>query len=568
MNENQNSNLYYADIYLRLSKEDGDKRESDSITNQREFILEFLKSKKEIQIYAIRVDEGYSGVTFDRPAFQEMLEDIRTGKVNCVVTKDLSRFGRNYIEVGKYMEKIFPYLGVRFIAINDNYDSIEKHIQVNNIMIPFKNLLNDAYCRDISIKIRSHLEVKRRRGDFVGAFAPYGYQKSESNKNKLEIDEEAAQVVRSIFRFYLQGSSAYKIAEKLNKENILTPMDYKKEKGSTFYTGFKKNLQGEWTHMHILRILRNPIYIGTLVQGKESTPNYKVKKKIRRDQSQWNQVENIHKAIISLTDFYNVQELLQMDTRTGTAKEQVYCLSGIVKCGDCGANMVRKTIPSGHRRFVYYVCGSHKGKKEICSSHSMNVQVLEESVWKLIDFQIRNMVEIEKILEKLEKNKLIQKEEQTKRAQQIREKKEEEIQNYNHLQMELYKDYKEGMITKEEYLELKKFYQKRIQAAKQLMEAQKVEDMFSAKMSEDRKEEFQKFKKYEQLESLSREMAVSLIEKILIYKKREGEQEARIEISFKYVDKFQISFGLNALPKEKRGDSLGKEEEKKYGKDE
>ena len=351
MNTNLNTDVYDADVYLRLSKEDGDKEESDSITNQRELILEFLKSREDIRIHEVRVDDGYSGVNFERPAFQQMLEDIKAGKVNCVVTKDLSRFGRNHIEVGKYIEKIFPYLGVRFIAVNDNYDSLTNDTQTNNIIIPFKNLINDAYCRDISIKIRSNLEVKRKRGDFVGPFAPYGYRKSEEDKNKLEIDEEAAEVVRSIFRMYLQGSNAYKIAEKLNKKNILTPMDYKKENGSAFYTGFKKNLKSQWTHMHVLRILGNPVYTGTLVQGKETTPNYKVKKKVKRDQSKWSQVENTHDAIIPSVDFQNAQEQLQMDTRTGTAKEKIYYLSGIVKCGDCGANMVRKTVPSGKRKF-------------------------------------------------------------------------------------------------------------------------------------------------------------------------------------------------------------------------
>ena len=152
MNTNLNTDVYNADIYLRLSREDGDKEESDSITNQKELILEFLKSRKDIRVHAIRADDGYSGVNFDRPAFQQMLEDIKNGKVNCVITKDLSRFGRNHIEVGKYIEKIFPYLGVRFIAINDRYDSIENDAQANNIIIPFKNLINDAYCRDISIK--------------------------------------------------------------------------------------------------------------------------------------------------------------------------------------------------------------------------------------------------------------------------------------------------------------------------------------------------------------------------------------------------------------------------------
>jgi DNA invertase Pin-like site-specific DNA recombinase len=542
MNANLNTEVYDADVYLRLSKEDGDKEESDSITNQRELILEFLKSKEDIRIHAVRVDDGYSGVNFERPAFRQMLEDIKTGKVNCVVTKDLSRFGRNHIEVGKYIEKIFPYLGVRFIAINDNYDSLTNDAQTNNIIIPFKNLINDAYCRDISIKIRSNLEVKRKKGDFVGPFAPYGYQKSEEDKNKLEIDEEAAEVVRSIFQMYLQGSNAYKIAEKLNKKNILTPMDYKKENGSAFYTGFKKNLKSQWTHMHVLRILGNPVYTGTLVQGKETTPNYKVKKKVKRDQSKWSQVENAHEAIIPTVDFQNAQEQLQMDTRTGTEKEKVYDLSGVVKCGDCGANMVRKTVPSGKRKFIYYVCGNHKGNKNICSSHSINAEALEESVRKLLNHQIKNVTDLGRILDKLE-DAQIRKGELGKRNRQITKKKEE-VEKYNHLRLDLYEDYKDELITKEEYLELKEIYEKRIQTAEQMLEAMEVEMAFLAEGEWSTCDWINEFKKYGYLESLSREVVVSLIGQILVYEKKEGERYPRIEIHFKYADEFQASLSL------------------------
>lgn len=542
MNTNLNTDVYDADVYLRLSKEDGDKEESDSITNQRELILEFLKSREDIRIHEVRVDDGYSGVNFERPAFQQMLEDIKAGKVNCVVTKDLSRFGRNHIEVGKYIEKIFPYLGVRFIAVNDNYDSLTNDTQTNNIIIPFKNLINDAYCRDISIKIRSNLEVKRKRGDFVGPFAPYGYRKSEEDKNKLEIDEEAAEVVRSIFRMYLQGSNAYKIAEKLNKKNILTPMDYKKENGSAFYTGFKKNLKSQWTHMHVLRILGNPVYTGTLVQGKETTPNYKVKKKVKRDQSKWSQVENTHDAIIPSVDFQNAQEQLQMDTRTGTAKEKIYYLSGIVKCGDCGANMVRKTVPSGKRKFIYYVCGSHKGNKDICSSHSINAEALEESVLKLLNHQIKNVTDLGRILDKLE-DAQIRKVEMEKRNRQITKKKEE-VQKYNHLRLDLYEDYKEGLITKEEYLELKEIYEKRAKALEQSLEAMEVQMAFGADREKDKCGWINEFKKYGYLGCLSREVIVSLIEQILVYEKKEGERYPRIEIHFKYEDKFQASVNM------------------------
>ena len=542
MNTNLNTDVYDADVYLRLSKEDGDKEESDSITNQRELILEFLKSREDIRIHEVRVDDGYSGVNFERPAFQQMLEDIKAGKVNCVVTKDLSRFGRNHIEVGKYIEKIFPYLGVRFIAVNDNYDSLTNDTQTNNIIIPFKNLINDAYCRDISMKIRSNLEVKRKRGDFVGPFAPYGYRKAKEDKNKLEIDEEAAEVVRSVFQMYLQGSNSYKIAEKLNKKNILTPMDYKKENGSAFYTGFKKKLKSQWTHMHILRILGNPVYTGMLIQGKETTPNYKVKKKVKRDQSKWSQVENTHKAIITSVDFQNAQEQLQMDTRTGNAKEKVYYLSGVVKCGDCGANMVRKTVPSGKRKFIYYVCGSHKGNKDICSSHNINAEALEESILKLLNYQIKNVTDLGRILDKLE-DAQIRKGEIEKKNRQITKKKEE-VQKYNHLRLDLYEDYKEGLITREEYLELKEIYETRARAAEQSLEAMEVEMAFFADGEGGICSWINEFKRYGYLECLSREVVIFLIEQILVYEKKDGERYPRIEIRFKYEDEFQASVNM------------------------
>lgn len=542
METNLNTKIYNADLYLRLSKEDGDKEESDSITNQKELIFDYLKSMEDIKIHEIRVDDGYSGVNFDRPAFQQMLEDIKTGKVDCVITKDLSRFGRNYIEVGKYLEKIFPYLGVRFIAINDNYDSARSDTQTDNIIIPFKNLINDAYCRDISIKIRSNLEVKRKKGDFVGAFAPYGYRKSEADKNRLEIDEEAAETVRRIFRMYLQGSSAYRIAEVLNGEDVLTPMDYKKEQGSAFYTGFKKNPKGKWSHVHVLRILGNPVYMGTLVQGKDTTPNYKVKKKVKKEEEKWCRAENAHEAIIPASDFQNVQELLQMDTRTGTAQEKVYDLSGVVRCGDCGGNMVRKTVPSGHKKFIYYVCGNHKADKAVCSSHSINAENLEESVLLLLNKQIEIVADMNHILGQMEEMQR-QSGELAKRNRQI-VKKKEEIQKYCGLRLDLYEDYKDGLITKEEYRELKEIYGERIRTAEQGLE--KLEEgieLLAAGLSHTCNW-INEFKRFGYLESLSREVIVSLIDRICVHEKKKGERYPRIEVRFKYAEEFETALSL------------------------
>ena len=221
---------YNAAVYLRLSKEDGDVTEggktvSNSIANQEELVRDYLKSQADIRVYSVYKDDGYSGVNFDRPMFQKMLEDIKSGAVNCVIVKDLSRFGRNYIESGRYIEKIFPMLGVRFIAVNDHYDSLSEDTGADMI-IPFKNLINDAYCRDISIKVRSHLDMKRKNGEYIGAFVAYGYRKDPEDKNRLIIDDYAAGVVRDIFDMKKKGMSHYSIARKLNDDGILSPLEY------------------------------------------------------------------------------------------------------------------------------------------------------------------------------------------------------------------------------------------------------------------------------------------------------------------------------------------------------
>ena len=291
MLSNNLSKTYLCGGYLRLSKEDGnfagsETLQSNSIENQKEYIEDYIHSKPEIKIVDFYVDDGYSGVNFDRPDFQRMLQDIKNKKIDCVIVKDLSRLGRNYIEVGKYIERLFPLLGVRFIAINDNFDSADDTAASNNIIIPFKNLINDAYCRDISIKIRSHLEVKRKRGEFIGAFAVYGYMRGK-DKNKLIVDPYAAEIVKEIFGMKMDGMSQQAIADELNSLGILSPAEYKKEQGSGYKTVFQTHSKAKWTAMAVMRVLTNEIYVGTLIQGKESTPNYKVKVREKKPREEW-----------------------------------------------------------------------------------------------------------------------------------------------------------------------------------------------------------------------------------------------------------------------------------------
>ena len=331
-------NVYHAAIYLRLSKDDGDisfsskKQESNSIQSQRELLTAFLRQHPEMELYGEYKDDGWTGTNFDRPDFQRMLEDVKAGKINCIVVKDLSRFGRDYILCGKYIEKVFPQLGVRFIAVNDGYDTLTA-TGTDSIVVPFKNLINDSYSRDISIKVRTNLEVKRRQGACIANFAVYGYAKDPEDKNHLVEDPYAAGVVRDIFTWAVEGLSPGSIASRLNQLGVLSPMEYKKSQGLRFKTQFKTSSQAQWSHVAVRRILQNEVYIGNLVQGKRTSPNHKTKKTVVKSQDAWVRVEGTHQAIVPQAQFALVQQLLGQDTRASALQQAVAPYSGRIFCG-------------------------------------------------------------------------------------------------------------------------------------------------------------------------------------------------------------------------------------------
>lgn len=535
--EKNNLKTYQAAIYLRLSREDGDVDEgmklvSNSISNQKALIMDFLKSHAEIEIHSVYADDGYSGVNFDRPDFQRMLEDIRKGIVNCVIVKDLSRFGRNYIEAGRYIEKVFPMLGVRFIAITDNYDSLEAQGGYGGDMIvPFKNLINDAYCRDISIKIRSHLEMKRKKGEYIGAFAVYGYRKDERNKNQLVIDEYAAGVVRDIFTMQLCGLSQQAIADRLNEDGILSPMEYKKSIGINLETSFKKSAQAKWCYNSVTRILKNEIYTGSLAQGKQTTPNYKIKTRVVKPEEEWVKVENTHEPVISARDFALVQELLAQDTRISPERDALYPLAGMLYCGDCKEPMVRKTIPSGGRKYIYYVCSGNKKDKTSCSPHRIPEAELTDTVLCLVQMHIEKVLTLEKAMEAIEKAPKL-KADAAKFDERIRRKKEE-LEKAEKRKLNLYEDLKDGIISKKEYLQLKAEYDRRIgEAETSICSYEKELDLLLESKSS-LHEWIREFKEYQNIRTLDRNAAVVMIKKVFVY------SADRIEVVYNFSDEFE-----------------------------
>ena len=530
-----NIKIYKAAIYVRLSKEDGDvsdasKAESKSISNQKELIKDFLKDKQDIVIVSERVDDGYSGVNFERPAFQLMLEDIKQGKVDCVVVKDLSRFGRNYIESGRYIEKIFPMLGVRFIAINDNYDSLTGKSQTDEIVIPFKNLINDAYCRDISIKIRSHLDVKRRKGEFIGSFTIYGYAKDEHDHNKIVIDEYAAGVVRDIYQWKISGMSQQRIADKLNDMGVLSPAEYKKSCGIKYSANLQTKKQAIWSAVAITRILTNESYTGTLIQGKVTTPNYKVKKTVIKDEEDWVVIPNAFEAIITKEQFDMVQEILKKDTRVAPDKKSVYLFSGIAVCGDCGRQMSRKVSTVAGKKYVYYMCSANK-KEGVCSSHRIREDELEKAVVTYLNSYIDELENIQHFLEFIDK--LPYQEVNVKRLNMRIVQLEEDAQKYEKLKVSVYEDLKDELISKEEYISMKQEFEKRRRAALDSIAQIKIEIETLASRNGKHHEWIESFLANKGIEKLERNVVVELIDYIRIY------EDKRIEIVFRYADNYK-----------------------------
>lgn len=523
---------YYAASYSRLSREDGDKSESDSINNQKELIRNFQKSNSDINIVEEYSDDGFSGVDFERPDFKRMMDDIKAKRINCIIVKDLSRFGRNYIETGKYIEQIFPFLEVRFIAINDNYDSAAGQSQSDQIVLPFKNLINDIYCRDISVKVRSNLNDKRKKGDYVGAFAPYGYKKDEENHNQLVIDEVAGQVVRKIFNMKIEGMSNAGIVDKLNAEGILAPYEYKKqtEQGKNYKPSFAVGRNSEWSVKSILRILENDIYLGNLTQGKNVRPNYKVKQQVAVSSDEWIKVENTHEPLISTTDFEVVQKLLLRDTRKAPGKGELYLFSGMLFCPHCGQTLSRRTVSTKKGKYIYYGCYTSRHRVR-CKGIAIRESELEKVVLKAIQKQIELILDADELISKLDMIPLQQSE--IKAVDEQIEKLEVEAAKYKKLKAGLYEHYHEGIISKDEYIDFKNIYDN---------EEKEITPIISRLLTKRKsilegESDFQKcvdlFKKFPNITSLDRRTLILLTSKIYVLSGK------KINICFSYQSEFE-----------------------------
>ena len=532
---------YQALDYLRLSdkeKETGKKKEneSDSIANQRRIIQDFVKENPDIELVGEKIDDGYSGIVFDRPGFKEMMQLIEEGKINCVIVKDLSRLGREFSETGRYLQRIFPAYGVRFIAINDNIDTLRGDVS-GDLTVSFKSILNDAYCHDISIKTRSALTSKRENGEFVGACPVYGYAKSPDNKNQLVIDEPAAAVVRDIFHQKLEGVSAARIAEQLNQLGVLSPMEYKREHGIPHPTGgYADKADCKWSATTVIRILKDETYTGVLIQGKQGTANYKVKTMMQKQEHEWFRTENAHEHIIRKHDFDLVQRLLNLDTRTAPGEDKVYLFSGILVCGCCGARMTRKTVPYKDQKYYYYFCPA--GKKNKCSAPMVKESELVDCILKSLKAHISNIVSLDELLNACGAsvlNKTLIKQHRT----QI-EQNEEKIKANRGYKSTLYENLVSGLLTKADYASLKSKYDTAIQRLENANEALELEMEALQNNTSDRLRWMAHFKRFEQLDELDRIAVIQLISSITVQGKTE------IGITFNYQSEYEQAVDMMA----------------------
>lgn len=524
-------------IYLRLSKEDDDlscssgaKSESNSISNQRKLIYDFMKSHPELELYDEYKDDGKSGSNFDRAEFQRMMKDIEAGKVNCVVVKDQSRFGRDYIDVGKYKEKIFPKLGVRFITINEGYDSLSA-TSSDDLAFTINSFVYDFYIRDISTKIRTNLTAKKQNGEYAGAFVAYGYVKDSNDKSKLVVDQFAADVVRDIFRWKIEGLSPQNIAVRLNELGIPSPAEYKKLSGSNYKTSFQTSSKAVWSHVSVRRILKNEIYLGVMIQGKRTTPNYKTKTVVTKAESEWLRVEGTHEAIISVRDFELVQELLRDDTHCRAGDVIVPVYAGRIYCGDCGAAAVRKTVSYAGRRYVYYVCNANKHDKTVCSRHSIREDILGQVIYQTVRHQIDLLLDVDKALRQFEN--LSWEKHKLKQLDASIEIQEEVVRKNNTLRLGIYEDLRAGLLDRSEYESLKKELAERIAEATAAIEKLNKEKREILDGVSKQQSWIEQFRQYENVTELTRPMVIHLIERINIF------EDSNIEIVFRHRNQIE-----------------------------
>ncbi|MBR3562022.1 MAG: recombinase family protein [Oscillospiraceae bacterium] len=442
--------------YCRLSREDGDKPESDSILHQQYIIEDYCSRHPGFRIVGVYADDGATGTNFNRDQFRRMLADIEAGKIDCVIVKDLSRFGRDYIDTGYYLERYFPEKGVRFIAIGDGVDSDNGPY---DMLLPLKNVFNAQYAKDISGKVRSAFKTKQSRGEFCGAFACYGYLKDPENKNHLIVDPVAAEVVRRVFRMAADGVGQVSIAKALNADRIPCPSDYKRMMGMKYTNGRRLAKTCCWTYSTIHKMLRNELYTGTMVSNRSVRPSMH-SRATAADKSDWIVVPGTHEPVVSRELWDAVQAVIARNARAIDFRGNVGLFAGFLRCGDCGRSLTKTTW----RGRTVYSCGSyHRYGASVCTSHYIREEVLCAIVLSDLNRFFAQVGDWKALAERSERHAP-----SAERGQRL----QAALERIRRLKQGVYEDYRDKLLSKEDYLRYQADYAAQEEALIRQLEAQ------------------------------------------------------------------------------------------------
>ena len=539
--ERTDMKLYRTAVYARLSVEDSKDPDCDTIENQLSLVRSYVESRPYLKCTAEYIDNGVSGTRFDRPEFMRMVADMRAGEIDCIVVKDLSRLGRNYLETGDYLEKIFPFFGIRFIAVTDGYDSINPNTADDGLIVPLKNLINEAYAKDMSKKVSTAIDIKQRQGKFIGGRAAYGYMKSPEDKNQLVVDREVSHIVERIFECKAEGVGNASIAKMLNEEGVMSPMRYKYEKGLMKNKRYADSL---WNDGTIAAMIVNPVYIGDMEQGTQKQAMHMGMNRHRIQKEDRIYVEGTHEPVVSRELFYKVQELVGERKQKYFEGKEKYSgverkenkVDNILFCGDCGGRLkfCRKAVTHGGKVKVYYkyICpNSDAYGEKFCKKKGIKMQDLEEAVEAALRMHTKLFLDTKEVLQNLNRTSQA-KQIRTDHRRQITDTKSR-LERAQSMNSNLYNDYADGLLSERDYLFAKQKYVKEAENLTQkLSELAAMQTTYETGYAGG--QDFAKTMEwYADFEELTSEMIHALISRIVFFGK------GRIEIQYAFDDELK-----------------------------
>lgn len=521
-------------VYIRLSREDGNE-ESESVINQKKILKEFLEQYFEgkFEIADYYIDDGLSGTDDTRADFMRMIQDIEQGEVNCVVCKTLSRAFRNYSDQGYYLEYYFPQKRVRFISTGDpKIDTYLNPEVITGLEVPITGLMNDRFAAKTSSDIRRTFDTKRRNGEFIGAFPPYGYLKSPENKNKLILDEDIVPIKRDILHWIVnEGLSLSGTAKRLNELGIPNPSAYKRSKGWKYSNPKINENDGLWTGTTVRRIILEKVNLGHMIQGKQRVVSYKVHDKIRVPEEEWFVKENTHEPTFTQEEYDTLERLLSRDTRSPNGKHVLHLFAGFLKCKDCGKALHRKTAKDR----VYYACRTYTEKsKDKCTRHSIRLDLLEKAVLATIQAQISMVDSLKDIVNEI--NQMPNVDTQSVRTRKLLSERMQEVEKLRRIADNLYMDWKSGEISRTDYQRMKKKFENQIEQIETVIMNLEEEQRRMDKSMNEENPLFTEILKWGNIEKLDRNLLVELVDVIYVHENKE------ITIVFRFQDELERIF--------------------------